>query len=156
MARDAPRWHGRCVQQDPSTLFGVGATFRLSDCAHADAYKEVTEMQAVALVLPLLPGKADADREAMLSCWRGDRKDDFQASRERHGIDAEAVWIQNTPGGDVVILYIEADDVAAAFKGVATSEDPFDRWFRDHVRNVHGVNLQDGFTPPEQILDYRG
>ncbi len=37
----------------------------------------------------------------------------------------------------------------------ATSEEPFDRWFRDHVREVHGVDLTAGFPPPEQILDYR-
>ena len=43
----------------------------------------------------------------------------------------------------------------AAFKTIATSEDPFDRWFRDHVREVHGVALEEGFTPPEQILDFR-
>ena len=112
-------------------------------------------MQAVALVLPLLPGKAEADREAMLSCWRGERQEDFRSSRNRHGIDREAVWIQQTPGGDVVVLYVESDDVEAAFKSVATSDEPFDRWFREHVGNVHGVDFGDGFTPPEQILDFR-
>ncbi len=28
-------------------------------------------------------------------------------------------------------------------------------WFREHVRQVHGVVLEKGFSPPEQILDYR-
>lgn len=113
-------------------------------------------MQATAFVLPLLPGKTEADRSAMLSCWRGERKADFEASRKRHGIDAECVWIQQTPDGEVVVIYMESNDLAAAFKGVATSEEPFDRWFREHVLDVHGVNLQDDAPPPEQILDYRG
>jgi hypothetical protein len=50
-----------------------------------------------------------------------------QASRKRHGIIREAVWIQRTPGGDDVVVYMEVKDLEAAFKGVATSEEPFDR-----------------------------
>lgn len=49
----------------------------------------------------------------------------------------------------------EADDLDATFKTVATSDEPFDRWFRDHVRRVHGIALEDGFAPPEPILDFR-
>ena len=43
----------------------------------------------------------------------------------------------------------------AAFKGMAASTDPFDVWFRDHVRDVHGINIEDGFPPPEQVMDFR-
>ncbi len=112
-------------------------------------------MQSMAFVLPLLPGKTEVDRAAMTSCWRGDRKAAFDDSRRRAGITTEAVWIQATPGGDVVVVYTEADDLAAAFKTIATSDEPFDRWFRDHVRDVHGVALEEGFALPEQILDFR-
>ncbi len=112
-------------------------------------------MPAVSFTLPLLPGKTETDRSAMTSCWRGERQGDFEQSRRRLGITREAVWIQATPQGDVVVIYMEADDLETAFKGVATSGEPFDRWFRDHVRDVHGVALEDGFPPPEQILDFR-
>ena len=67
----------------------------------------------------------------------------------------EAVFIQSTPDGDVDVVYWEADDVEAALTGMAVSDDPFDRWFRDLVRDVHGINVEDGFPPPEQIMDYR-
>ena len=50
-------------------------------------------------------------------------------------------------------IYLEADDLGAAFKLIGTSDEPFDRWFRDHVRDVHGLSLEQGFPPPEQILD---
>ena len=111
-------------------------------------------MQAVAFVLPLLPGKTETDRRAMISCWQGDRKADHQASRERHGITREAVWVQQTPGGDVAVVYLEAKDLEAAFEGMATSEEPFDRWFSEHVTDVHGINLEEGLAPPDQILDF--
>jgi hypothetical protein len=112
-------------------------------------------MPSVAFVLPLLPGKADDDREAMTSCGEGTRREAFAASRRRHGVNREAVWIQHTPAGDVAVVYLEADDLGAAFAGVATSGEPFDRWFREHVRDVHGIALEDGLAPPEQILDFR-
>ena len=56
--------------------------------------------------------------------------------------------------GDVAVVYMEADDLAAAFNALGTSDHPFDRWFRDSVRDVHGINLEDGFPPPEQLLDF--
>ena len=112
-------------------------------------------MPAVGFVLPVLPGKADVDRAAMTSCWRGERTAAHQDARRRAGITREAVWIQSTPDGDMAVVYIEADDLEAAFKTVATSDEPFDRWFRDHVRDVHGIALEQGFAPPEQILDFR-
>jgi hypothetical protein len=112
-------------------------------------------MQSMGFVLPLLPGMTEVDRAAMASCWHGERKAAFEDARRRAGITREAVWIQSTPNGDLVVVYTEADDLEGAFKAIATSDDPFDRWFRDHVRQVHGVALEEGFTPPEQILDFR-
>jgi len=112
-------------------------------------------MPAIGFIAPLLPGKTETDRIAMTSCWRGERKDAYEASRQRLGITREAVFIQPTPGGDVAVVYWEADDVEAALKGMGTSQDPFDAWFRDHVREVHGINVEDGFPPPEQVMDFR-
>ena len=111
--------------------------------------------QAIAFAAPLLPGKTDADREALLSCWQGDRKADHEASRKRLGITRESVWIQNTPGGDVAVVVIEASDIPAAMGGLATSDEPFDKWFREHIREVHGMDLTEGFPPPEQTMDFR-
>ncbi len=112
-------------------------------------------MQSVGFVLPLLPGKTDEDRAAMTSCWRGERQAAFEDARRRAGVTREAVWIQPTPAGEVVVVYMEADDLLNAFEVAATSDAPFDRWFREHVLAVHGVALEDGFPPPEQILDFR-
>jgi hypothetical protein len=35
-----------------------------------------------------------------------------------------------------------------------TTQTDRDTWFRDHIRSVHGISLEDGFPPPELILDY--
>jgi hypothetical protein len=112
-------------------------------------------MQCIAFAAPMLPGKTETDRVAMLSCSQGERKADHEASRARHGISREAVWVQQTPAGDVAVVYLEADDLQAAFAGLGSSQEPFDRWFRDLVRDVHGIDLAQGFPPPEQLVDFR-
>lgn len=114
-----------------------------------------TTTQSVAFAVPVLPGKADADRRAMASCRHGDRRSGYEASRKRLGILREAVWFQGTPGGDLAIVHLEAGDLEQAFSGMATSDDAFDRWFRAHCRDVHGIDLAAGFARPEQILDFR-
>ncbi len=111
-------------------------------------------VQSVAFAVPLLPGQTDADRIALASCQVGARKEAYQDARRRAGIIREAVWIQPTPGGDVAVVFLEADDLATAFTILATSAEPFDRWFRDHVRHVHGVALDEGFAAPELVLDF--
>lgn len=112
-------------------------------------------MQCIAFAAPILPGKTEDDRSAMRSVAQGERKAAHAASRERHGISREVVWIQQTPGGDVAVVYMEAEDLQAAFAGLGSSQDPFDSWFRDMVRDIHGIDLAQGFPPPEQMLDYR-
>jgi len=102
--------------------------------------------QTICLALPLLAGRTDTDRDELLSCWRGERAAAHRASRARHGITREATWIQATPAGDVAIVLLESDDLAASFYGIATSTDPFDTWFRAHVMDVHGVDLAAGMN----------
>jgi len=111
-------------------------------------------MQSVAFAVRLLPGQAEAVRVALASCEAGACKEAYQDARRRAGIIREAVWIQTAPGGDVAVVYLEADDLAAAFTVLGTSTEPFDRWFRDHAGQVHGIAWEAGFTAPELVLDY--
>ena len=118
------------------------------------ATSTIGRMQSVAFTVPLLPGQTEAERIALASCRDGARKEAYQDARRRAGVIREAVWIQPGPGGDVAVVYLEADDLAAAFTIWGTSAEPFDRWFRGHVRQVHGITLDDGFPAPELVLDY--
>lgn len=113
-------------------------------------------MQSVAFAFPIRTGKVETDREALDSCARGARQAAYRASRARHGITRETVWIQETENGDLHIVYVEADDLLAALVGLATSDDAFDRWSREHLRDVLGVDLAQPFSPPQQVLHYRG
>jgi hypothetical protein len=112
-------------------------------------------MQSVAFTCPLPVGQTDAIRTALASCWVGDRREAHQDARRRAGIVREAIWIQPAPGGDLALVYLEADDLATAFTILATSSEPFDRWFRHHVLQDHGVALQERpTTTAELVLDF--
>ena len=45
----------------------------------------------------------------------------------------------------MAVVYLEADDLQAAFAGIGSSQEPFDNWFRDLIREVHGIDLAQGF-----------
>ena len=45
----------------------------------------------------------------------------FRDAQRRAGIVREAIWIQSTPGGDLAIVYLEADDLDVAFAILKTS-----------------------------------
>lgn len=122
---------------------------------HKCRFERASHMPMIAFASPLLPGMTDVDREAMTSFQSGERKVAYEDSRRRAGIRREAAWIQTTPNGDFAVVYMEADDLAGAFAALGGSNEPFDRWFRDHVRHVHGFSLEDDFHAPELILDYR-
>ena len=114
-----------------------------------------TGTQTVCFAAPLLPGRTGTDREEMLSCWQGERASAHRASRARHGISREAVWIQSTPAGDVAVVLLESTDLVSALQGLATSDEEFDRWFRSHLLDVHGIDLAAGMPLPEMVLDHR-
>jgi len=111
--------------------------------------------QTLCFAAPLLLGRASTDREEMLSCWDGERSEEHSASRRRHGITRESVWIQGTPAGDLAVVPIESPDLSHALLGLATSYDPFDVWFREHLLAVHGMDLTAGMSLPEQVLSFR-
>lgn len=114
-----------------------------------------TAVQEIAFAVPFLPGKADAGREVMHSCRQGDREAAHRASRELLGITRESVWIQSTPVGEMAVVHIEARDAERALGGMGTSDDPFDRWFREYCADVHGIDLAEPLPPLEQVLAFR-
>jgi hypothetical protein len=38
--------------------------------------------------------------------------------------------------------------------GDAATEDPFDVWFREQTREVHGVDIEDGVPAPELLMSF--
>ena len=104
-------------------------------------------MPAIGFAAPILPGKEERDREAMAEI-AGPRRQDAEAAWRRHGITRHSVWHQETPDGVLAVVFIEAEDVDAAMQGMASSDDPFDQWFRESIKEVHGIDIAS--DPPPQ------
>ena len=84
----------------------------------------------------------------------GPRKADFRDFHTRVGLDAERWYLQSTPQGDQVVLYLEGDPLGAIGK-LAASDAPFDVWFRDSAKAVHGIDFAQPLPgpPPEMIFE---
>jgi hypothetical protein len=108
-----------------------------------------------AFALPIVPGQEDANRRFAAELT-GSRRADFEASRRRMGLTAERVWQQSTPQGTISVVYLEGDDLGKAFQVLATSRDPFDRWWHERVVEIHGVDLRQPLPGPpnEQLIDW--
>jgi len=118
--------------------------------------KEIDTMASLAMALPLLPGRTEAWKHWVQEMG-GARLSEFQASRKRLGITGEASFLQQTPQGDMAILYIEAAVIAQALQGLATSQEPFDVLFRQQTQEFFGFDLaQPPSGPPsERVFDWR-
>jgi hypothetical protein len=113
-------------------------------------------MQTLAFVNPITPGKS----EEWVSWSRelaGPRHDEYLASRRRLGIHTERAYLQQTPMGDMAVVYIEAEDLQRVFGELAASQDPFDILFRQRIKDLFsGIDLAQQpppYPPPELIFD---
>ncbi len=112
-------------------------------------------MAAIGFAVPILPGKEEKDRSDMAET-AGPRREEAEAAWKRHGITRHSVWHQQTPDGAFAIVLVEADDIEAAMQGMASSDDPFDEWYRAMIKDVHGIDIASDPPPQvEQVLDVR-
>lgn len=101
-------------------------------------------MDQTLFALPILSGKTEAAR-AFMRDLEGGRKGDYAASERRLGLTKEVWALQQTPQGDLFVVYFAGADIGAAFGRFATSRDPFDVWFKGQVLATTGADLN---TPP--------
>lgn len=114
--------------------------------------RDAGSVVAIAFTQPILPGKLAAYRQFNADLADA-RREEHAASRQRLGVTSEMAWYQQTPAGDFEVVYFEVRDFQHFFLSLATSNEPFDRWFRERVLDIHGVDLsQPPGTMPEQVF----
>lgn len=107
-------------------------------------------MPVTTFAAPILPGKIDAWKQAANEI-NGGRRADYQASRAALGIKQEIASLQQTPHGDLVAVYIEADDPGTVIARMFASDSDFDKWFSETVLvGVHGMDP--GSPPPANAV----
>ncbi len=109
-------------------------------------------MDQTLVAFPILPGKTEAAR-AMLREMDGPRKPHLAASDRALGIVREVWSIQQTPQGDLLLGYLAGEDLARAYNDFFASQDEFDRWFKQQMQEVTGVDMNLPPTePPNGVL----
>jgi len=106
-----------------------------------------------AICIPIEKGKEETFK-SFISDINGKNKSGFQDSRKKLGV-RERTFHQVTPMGDMVIVTLEGDNPADAFKKFAAGDDEFTKWFTGKVKEIHGIDLS---APPpgpmpEMIVD---
>lgn len=113
-------------------------------------------MVSIAFAAPILPGKEDACRR-LAQEMAGPRRNEYEASRRRLGLTTDRLYLQHTPQGTLLIVYGEGDHPEQTSERLATSQDPFDVWFRQQAQDILGQDLTQPLPgpPSEQILEWQ-
>jgi len=101
-------------------------------------------MEQALFALPILPGKTEAAR-AFLQEVGGSRKQELAACGQSVGINQEVWALQQTPQGDLFVVYVTGEDLTHGFTEFAASQTAFDRWFKQQVQETTGADMN---TPP--------
>ena len=112
-------------------------------------------MDQTLFAMPILPGKTEVAR-AFLGELEGPRKPQLTACDQSLGITKEVWAIQQMPQGDLLVGYLAGENVGQAFSQFATFQDEFDRWFKQQMLEVTGVDMNMPPTGPmsEIVTNY--
>ena len=97
-------------------------------------------MPGMVLTLPILAGKAEAWRRFCQE-MAGSRLEQYEASRHRLGITRESMALVETAFGAEAVTTVEGRNIGRTLGQIITSDQPFDRWYRERLNELHGVNL---------------
>lgn len=104
-------------------------------------------MATIAMAFPIRPEKFSSWRKTVVDL-AGPRREEFGAARRRQGCTRERIWLQQTPQGPLEIIILETEDPARTLQEIATSQEPFDVWFRQFVLEHYGLDLSQPMPGP--------
>jgi hypothetical protein len=97
-------------------------------------------MSGIVLTFPILAGKVEAWRRFCQEL-SGSQLQMYLSSRRRLGITYERMALVETAFGAISMTTLESNDVGQALCQIITSILPFDRWYREKILDLHGINL---------------
>jgi hypothetical protein len=101
-------------------------------------------MEYALFALPIQNGKSNVAR-GFLRELEAARKADYAASEQRLGITKEVWALQQTPMGELFVVFFQSPDIGGSVSQFVNSTDNFDLWFKQQVKDTTGVDLN---TPP--------
>ena len=111
-----------------------------------------------AVALPVVPGQEDRVRN--FGQELAQHQDEWERlNREAGGYTSFAVFLQESPMGNLAILTWEADDPSKI--RMSFTDSPYDTWWLDYLRDVNGLDLrnwpadQPPPMPPPMVFGWR-
>ena len=108
-------------------------------------------MALIAICMPILPGKKKQWEEMMEKLNTEPTKSVFSASRADAGVH-ERTFLQETPGGDFVLITLEGDNPAEAFGKMMADPRLADVDFAKFAGEVHGMDMSGPPPPPPKLV----
>lgn len=105
-------------------------------------------MASLAFSLPLKAGKTEEWRDWIRELL-GPRRSEFEAFRRQSGLNIQRAYLQHTPQGDQVIIYLEGHDLQRVFHELQMSPEPFAAWLRQKAEDLYGFDLTQ--STPESL-----
>jgi hypothetical protein len=109
-------------------------------------------LRGFAFSIPVVPGKEEVDR-GTLDEMAGPRREQYEAALRQAGLTRQAIWHQETPDGTVAVVYVEGEDPEAGVAQFGSSDEPFNAWFREQMKEVHGVDISQAELRATQVHD---
>lgn len=111
--------------------------------------------QGLAIAAPLQPGQTETARQFAREAFV-QRRDELTESRLAKKGAREEVFLNQTPAGDAVVVYLEADDPVEENRLFAASNTPYDRWFKDRCKEIFPpfVDWDRPVPPIEEVFSW--
>jgi hypothetical protein len=112
-----------------------------------------SRQRGFAFAAPLQPGKTDVAREFAREAYFT-RQAEMAESRISLGLTREETFLNQTPAGEVVVVYLEGPDPIDGNRRFAASNRPFDRWFKDQCKEIFPgfINFDQPVPANEEIF----
>jgi cellobiose-specific phosphotransferase system component IIA len=112
-------------------------------------------MKPIATAYMVLPGKTEKAKTFMKSL-RTNHAKDFAALEKKLKTTKEAIFLEHTPQGDIIIDYFESSNPQKSIEIMAKLNDKFTAWMKDQIKDITGfdVNTMAHEPLPEQLLKF--
>jgi hypothetical protein len=94
---------------------------------------------AYAFAVPIPPDKLEAVRRLIEESLDA-RKSEYDDLQRRSGVTEESYWLQHDPELGDLLIVVSSSDQTDFMEIMANPKTPFDRWYRDQLRDIFGFD----------------
>jgi hypothetical protein len=109
-------------------------------------------MGMLTFLAPIRPGKLDEHKRFIRDIAA--KSNDHTTSRKRMGLDLERAYYQKMPDGNfMLVVHVEGAGAESFLKTMLDADTPYDRWFRERIADIHGMDLRAGIPALPKLIN---